>query len=245
MRQLNDKSVLEERSHLELTTAPGPLVIKNIIENSLSDVFDDAKQEWEFVTHIPNDSGEFVENCELCNHRNYKENYLIQNQNTTALLKVGSDCIKRFIQFAGTASQADSNTFFENKLKEMEIETELRVLYMEVIAGILPTVRMANRFKKLTLELLEKRGQQHLISNESGRLEIIRSLYNQSNPSEKEQQHFGWLMSNPMSLPVQKETKRFKEVYYKEGSTFSKRSKVIRTTLSNSKIYHNPAKKYE
>jgi hypothetical protein len=244
-QQLNDKSVLEERSHQELTTVPGPLVIKVLIENSLSDVFDEAKQEWELVTHIPADSEEFVENCELCNHRNYKENWLIQNQNTKALLKVGSDCIKRFIQFAGTSSQADSNTFFENKLKEMDIEVELKLSYFVVIEGLLPTVREANRFKKLTLQLLERKGQLHLIESGFGRLEIIKNLYKQSEPSNEEQIRFGWLMSEPSTLPVQKETKKYKEIKIKEGSTFKKRSKVVRTTLANSKIYRNPEKKYE
>ena len=245
LRHLNDKSVLEENSQQELTTIPGPLVVNNLVTSSLSDSFDEAKQEWELITHIPGDSAEFVENCELCNHRNYKENWLIHNPNTKTLLKVGSDCIKRFIQFAGTSSQADSNTFFENKQKEMEKELELKVFYREVIAAPLPTVRVANRFKKLTNELLEKRGQVHLLETSGGRLEIMQRLYQQPKPTENEQRNFRWLMSDPSILPVQKETKKFRQIQYKEGSTFKKRSRYVRTTLVNSTIYRNPEKKYE
>lgn len=245
LRQFNDKSVSEDVFQQELITTPGPLVKKILIENSKSDIFEEAKQEWELVTHVSSESEDFVENCELCNHRNYKENWLIQNTNTKLLLKVGSDCIKRFIQFAGTTSQGDSNTFFDNKQKEIEKELELRVFYREVIVGVLPLVRVANRFKKLTLELLERKGQLHLINTKEGRLEIIQSLYKEPNPSKKEENHFEWLMNDPSTLPVQKETKRFKQEIFKEGTTFSKRSKFVRTTLSNSKIYRNPEKKYE
>ncbi|MFE8703963.1 hypothetical protein ACFYKX_25655 [Cytobacillus sp. FJAT-54145] len=245
MRQLHDKPVLESNSQQELTTIPGPLVIKNLIENSRSDLFEEAKTEWELVTYIPNDSEEFVENCELCNHRNYIANWLIQNPNTNALLKVGSDCIKRFIQFAGTSSQTDSNVFFENREKEIGKELELKVSYREVIATPLPTFRVANRFKKITLELLENRGQVHLLESPEGRLEIIQTLFKQQNPSKKEQDHFQWLMSDPSSLPVQKETKKFRQIHYKEGSTLTRRSKVTRSTLSSSKVYQDPSKKYD
>lgn len=245
MRQIFNKNAAEEKSQQELSTVPGPLVIKVLIENSMSDIFEEAKQEWELVTHIPSDSEDFVENCELCNHRNYKENWLIQNTNTKNLLKVGSECIKRFIQFAGTSSQADSNTFFDNKQKELNAELEIRTLYHEVIIQPLPTVRIANRFRKTTLELLEKRGQIHLLQTKEGRLEVLTSLFRRSEPSDKEQRHFEWLMSDPPTLPMQKETRRFKEIYYKEGSTFKKRSKVTMTTLATSKAYRNPEKKYD
>lgn len=245
LRQLHDHSVSEEKSQLELTTIPGPLVIKNIIENSLSDDFEEAKKEWELVTHVPSDSDEFVENCQLCNHKNYVENWLIQNTNTKALLKVGSDCIRRFIQFAGTANQSDSNTYFENKQKEMDKELELRTSYIEVIATPLPTVRVANRFRKITMELLESRGQLHLLTTPKGQLELLQMLFRVQKPSDKEKLNFKWLMSDPPALPVQKETKKYRQITYKEGSTFRRRSKVKRSTLANSKVYLDPSKKYD
>jgi hypothetical protein len=230
----------------ELTTVPGPLVKKTLLMRSQSEDFDQAKQEWEFIAHISKDSDEFVENCELCNHKNYRENWLIQNQYTQIPLKVGSDCIRRFIQFAGTASQADSNTFFDNKQKEMGSEIELLILYKEVIAAPLPTARKANRFKKTLQELLESRGQLFLLETNDGRKEVLKNLFKVRKPSHQEINNFQSLLNSPMTLPVMKETKRYKQVIYKEGSTLnSKRSKVTNNTLSNSESFKNPEKKYD
>ncbi|MCM3394879.1 hypothetical protein [Cytobacillus oceanisediminis] len=122
---------------------------------------------------------------------------------------------------------------------------DIRTLYHPVIILPLPTVRIANRFRKTTIELLEKRGQKHLLETKEGRYEVLVSLLKRNAPSEKEQRNFEWLMSDPSSLPMQKETKKFKEKYYKEGSTFKKRSKVTLTTLATSQAYRNPEKKYE
>lgn len=236
----------QKDTQVELTTKPGPLVKKMLLIRSQSNEFEEAKQEWEFVAHIPNDSEEFVGNCELCNHKNYKENWLIQNQYTKAHLKIGSECIRRFIQFAGTASQADSNTFFDHKKKEMSTEIELIILYKEVIAATLPTARKANRFRKMLEELLRNRGQLFLLDTVEGRKEVLRNLFKVNKPSHKEINNFQSLMSNPMTLPVLRETQRFRQVSYNEGSTLnSKRSKVTNVTLSSSESYKNPEKKYD
>ncbi|MEK5209858.1 hypothetical protein [Psychrobacillus sp. FSL H8-0510] len=243
MRQINNSSVKEIQP--ELTTNPGPLVIRTLLLNSKSNIFEDAKQEWELVTHISNDTEDFVENCELCNHKNYKENWLIQNQHTQALLKVGSDCIRRFIQLAGTSSQADSNTFFDNKQKEISVEIELRVLYKEVIVLPLPTARRANRFKKLLLDLIEKRGQLQLIGRIEGRTEILHTLLKVPHPTPKELNNFQSLLNTPSTLPVIRENKKFKEYKVKEGSTFKKSSKVTNVSLAYSNAYQDPEKKYD
>ncbi len=87
--------------------------------------------------------------------KNYKENWLILNTQTTALLKLGSDCITRFIQFAGTSSQVDSNTHFQNRQHEIHIEEDLKLLFIEVLRTVLPLKRRATRFVKLTNKLLK------------------------------------------------------------------------------------------
>jgi hypothetical protein len=119
----------KEDTKEELETKPGPLVVNTLLEGSHSDDFEIAKTEWDLVEPIPNDSEDFVENCELCNHRNYKGNWLIQNRRTESTLKVGSDCIKRFVILNGTSSLEDSKTFFENKEKEIEKELKVKMEY--------------------------------------------------------------------------------------------------------------------
>lgn len=52
-------------------------------------------------------------------------------------------------------------------------------------------------------------------------------------------------MSTPSTLPVQRETKKFKENVIKEGQTFRRKGKGTRTTLAGSQIYTDPSKNYE
>ncbi|MGD6969365.1 hypothetical protein ACQCVP_23560 [Rossellomorea vietnamensis] len=242
MRQFHN-STKDKEAHQELTTIPGPLVKKVLIENSFGETYKEARLEWELITHIPSDSDIFVENCELCNHRNYKENWLIQNHNTNAKLKVGSDCIKRFIQIAGTSSQADSIRFFENRQNEIGKEQELLTRYSEVIIHPLPLVRAANKFRKDLNDILEARGLLHLTETKDGVTQILKLVFRKHKPTGKEINNLLWLLDG--SLPTQKETKKYRQINYQEGKTFRKAKKVTATTLTPSMHFSDPSKKYD
>ncbi|MFY3791683.1 hypothetical protein ACOQFO_08305 [Ureibacillus sp. MALMAid1270] len=227
----------------ELSTKPGPLVQKRILKNSISNDFENARTEWELVDHIPSDSKDFVENCQLCNHKNYKENWLIRNQQTNTSLKVGSDCITRFIQFAGTASQADSNLYFNQRKKEILIEESIKLLFREVIQSTLPLARQANKLKKSLSDLLEVKGKKNLLNSNEGQKEILLNILKISNLTTKDFNNFADLLKN--ELPVQRETKHYRQFKYIEGSTLNKkRSKVTNNTLSRSQSFNNPERKY-
>lgn len=233
MRQLND---IKSHENQELKTKPGPLVIQKLISNSESDEFDEAKTEWELVGNIPNDSYNFVENCELCNHKNYKGNWMIYNPKTKSNLKIGSECIKRFIVLNGVGSQEDSNTFFKQKEKEINKEYKLLELYKAVIIDPLPVARQVTYFRKTLLELLDSRGQIHLSETKEGIFEILSSFFRKSKPSDKEVDKFNTLLNDPVNFITQKENKKYKQ-YIKEGETWIKKGKVTFTTLSNSGAY--------
>lgn len=237
----NKKPILKNG---ELKTAPRPLVIKNLLKDSKSDNFEDAKTEWELVEGITSADHNFMENCELCNSRVYKENWIIQNSNTMAFLRIGCECVKRFIQFAGTSTQADSNTFFENKRKELHLESELQLLYKEVIQLPLPPSNQANKFKKKLLEFLELRGKKHLIDTHDGRKEIIEDILKISSVKPQDNTKIWDLMNG--SLPVEHSKKKLKSERFKEGTTLNKKNrKVTSITLSSSESYKNPADKYK
>lgn len=236
----NKKPVIK---NVELTTEPGPLVIKNLSKHSQSGSFEEAKTEWELVEGITSEDPKFTENCELCNSRLHKENWIIQNSNTGIFLRIGCDCIKRFIQFAGTSTQADSNTFFENKRKELNLESELQILYKEVIQLPLPPIKQANKFKKILLEFLAIRGKQNLINTPDGRKEIIENILKISFIKSQDNNKLLDLING--SLPVERNKKKLKTEKIKEGTTLNKKGrKATAITLSSSESYKNPADKY-
>lgn len=233
----------EKIDETELRTTPGPLVIETLLEKSYSDDFEVAKTEWDLAEPIPNESDEFVENCELCNHRNYKGNWLIQNRLTGSRLKVGSNCIKRFVILNGTSSLEDSRVFFENKEKEIEKELKIKTAYKSIIVNVLPTKREANSFVKTLLYLLEARGQQQKINTMEGIKDIIKDFCGVIDPKDKEIHQLYTLLNQPKNFLFQKETKKYKNFKLREGQTWAKKGKVTGTTLSYSSAY-KPDKNY-
>lgn len=55
---------------------------------------------------------DFVDKCELCDHRLYRYNYVIWNEHTDKKFTIGSECIKRFDSLKGV-SQGDVRTFVD------------------------------------------------------------------------------------------------------------------------------------
>lgn len=240
MRQFHDKKRNNNEQH-QVSPTPGPLVISNLLQRSIGNSFEKAKTEWQLVEHIPNTSNEFVGNCELCNHVNHKENWLIENINTKKKLKVGSDCIKRFITFSGMKSQLDSNIYFEIKQKEIKKEQEIALMYKEIILNPLPLARRCNKFRKLILDLLNEKGS--TTSHEDIR-DFITKILKKSLLKHQEVHKLWTLLNEPSEFTMQRETKKYKEFVLKEGETWNKKGKVTSITLSKSNIYNNPYSKY-
>lgn len=240
MRQFHDTVTKEVK---ELTTTPGPLIIKTLIENSLSNDFEEAKKEWELIGPITRDSEEFVSNCELCNSHLQKENWIIFNPNSLATLKIGSECIRRFILLAGTSSHEDSITFFEIRSKEFKTEMDLIELYPEAVKDPLPTRRNINTFRKKLLALLESKGQAYTSDQD---IEfILTSLLRKTKASGKEKFRLFEILNQPEKITYQPENKKWREYKLKEGDTWKKKNKVTGGTLVSSKIYRDPSKKYD
>lgn len=225
----------------ELTTKPGPLIKKVLTENSRSDEFEEARTEWEFVGPIPSDSVEFVENCELCNHRNHLGNWMISNPYTNRTLKLGSDCIRRFILFSGTSSQADSNRFFDIQEKEYENMMEVNGYFRTMLQDPLPLAREFNRFRKTLISLLEARGMYpaNQVEDEIQYIQkVVITIFPNQRILEKELFKLKDVILYPERIVTQKETKKYRDFKkYKEGETWKRSSRVTHTTLGNSSIY--------
>ncbi|WP_430510852.1 hypothetical protein [Gottfriedia solisilvae] len=241
MRQFHTSTKKMSTLLLEKENKPGPLVIKNLTKNSLSNVFDEAKNEWEYLEGIDTESPYFVENCELCNSRLHLENHIIKNINTEKRLRIGSDCIKRFVQFAGTSSQESSNTYFEIIQNERKLETEVRMLFKNVVIYPLPTYREANKFRKTFEQLLESKGINYLCDKSEGRIQLLKDIFKIENPTLEEQIKFKDFIDGKTA--VQRENRKYRD-FIKEGESWGKRRRVTSVSLSTSKVYSDPSKKY-
>ncbi|MET3505528.1 hypothetical protein [Halalkalibacter oceani] len=228
---------------------PRPLVISNILQHSLSNDFEEAKTEWDLEGSVPSDSADFSEHCELCGARNYRGNWAIVNRNTNAILKVGTECIKRFVVLNGTETLEDSQVFFSNAEKELSLILKIRNDFPEIVKGI-PTKRETTYYIKALKTLLELRGQLSLLDSREGIEEVIKAYCIKTEEKEKELDikfvdKMYNLLHDPKKFVFQKETKRYREYKLKEGDTWKKRGRVTGTTLSSSESFKNPEKKYD
>lgn len=232
----------------ELTRKPKRIVVKNIIKFSQSNNFNDAREEWELLGPIGSDSREFVDHCDICNAMLYKENWIIKNTITKKIIKVGSDCIRRFIILSGTGGQAETIQYMDNIEKEWSIIKELRLSYKSIIKGNEPKARDLNRFHRKLTQLLRNRGQYPLSSDFSIDRDlppILKSVFGfEELPPLTEQWKVYQILHDPSKVKTKKETRKFRDKKYKEGQTFQRKGKVTATTLSSSGAYR-PDEKYK
>jgi hypothetical protein len=218
---------------------PGPLIVKTLTENSLSDDFEEARKEWTYDSYIDKESDEYADHCELCNTFLHTGNYVIENGNTKKKMKLGSDCIKRFVLINGVETQADAAKFIDNIDKERGKEFEVIALYKDVISDPVPLARLLNKFIKLMREIIDAKGYEHYTKTESGIKWILRNVLKHAMFDNKEVDRLYKIFNDPGSIQTQKETRRYKQIKkIKEGQMWQKRGKVTATTLSDSGVYH-------
>jgi len=129
-----------------------PLIRKRILEASISDDFEEARREWEFINIIDEGNERFVEDCELCNHTGLKENYEIVNSATQKRFLVGSSCIKRFIILKGAASQEESNALFKAQESKLFAKRRIQALLASIL--LTPTYQELMYFREASKTVL-------------------------------------------------------------------------------------------
>lgn len=217
---------------------PRPLTIKILVQNSLADNYEEARQEWDLDSYHPFGS---QNTCDLCGNAHLKKNWIIRNVNTGKTLVVGSTCIKRFIILSGTTGQADTIRRLELKEKEYERDMELRVLYKGIQAPR-PVDKDAYQFRKKLMEVLENRGLLHYRNSRDGVKHIIQTVFQIENPSEEEIGRIDDILNRfqiVLNLCVRDTKKAAKNKTIREGETWQRKSRnrVTGTSLSNSEAY--------
>jgi len=129
-----------------------PLIRENVLKNSRSIDWEEARSEWQFEQVIEEGDARFDDHCELCNHAGLETNYLVTNQFTHKSLLVGSRCIKRFIKFCGTLTQDESNDVFERQVKNFEASKVLQALLPNILT--IPTGNELYRFRRASEKIL-------------------------------------------------------------------------------------------
>lgn len=98
---------------------PRHVVRENLFCRSVSDDFDEARQEWDMETVIDETCDGFSGTCELCHTTGLKYNFVLKNHHTGHTLQVGTSCIVRFgIAQRGAVSVESGVTFLQNVIDE-------------------------------------------------------------------------------------------------------------------------------
>ncbi|WP_256761420.1 hypothetical protein [Cohnella sp. WQ 127256] len=116
-----------------ILSEPSPFVTRSVLTNSLSQVFDEARQEWSLSDVIDSTSEGFSDNCELCNTPHLSANFVIHNPLTERSLRVGSRCIIRFGVVKGSVDAASGSLILNNFISERNNLIELRTLLSSVM----------------------------------------------------------------------------------------------------------------
>ncbi|RNB59490.1 hypothetical protein EDM57_04940 [Brevibacillus gelatini] len=122
----------------EISTKPRKIVVDNLLRLSVSQNFDEAKSEWEYVDWIDQNTldnmsyfsekppVEFYSTCQLCGQENLRYNLIIQNKINGNKLHVGTTCVIRF--GVGAKDMASGKSAVQRIVDETYTLSEIRAL---------------------------------------------------------------------------------------------------------------------
>jgi hypothetical protein len=229
-----------------LSNGCGKLVLMKLQKaTGLSD-FEEARKNWDFTGIVESENNQFVDHCELCNASGLGKNYIIQHQNTLVTYRVGSKCIKRYIQLGNAETQEDSNRRFERKCNQLYALKTIPQLLLELFEPqIKPDIVTQFRQKCAILldcshDELKDKCTNSDVPLKYLKKELLKSLREQEPDWEPfdnlETERIRLALVEPKYLPVI----RAKNTYKYTGM-IKKRHRVT-TSLSNSESYKDPLK---
>ena len=213
----------------------GPLARERLCTLAGIDDFEAARRDWVLEDWLSDVSDDFVDHCELCNQGGLCENYLIVSGQTGARLKVGSSCIRKFILFQGTWTQEESNSYFDRQERQRTATEEIRRRFPDLLVDPVPGASL-DRFRRavgkyfgITVHDLPK-------LNDVDWKELRRLL---RNPEGEALNRLRWAIYKPGKFIIKRV--KIRPTRPQEVTLSRARSKTVRTTLSRSEAYRNPA----
>lgn len=122
----------------EISTKPRRVVVENLLKLSVSQIFDEARNEWEYIDWIDHNtlgripqlsespSIEFSPVCQLCGQENLRYNLIIRNKENGNKLHVGTTCVIRF--GVGSKDMASGKSAVQRLVDETYTLSEIRSL---------------------------------------------------------------------------------------------------------------------
>ncbi|WP_422444294.1 hypothetical protein [Thermoanaerobacterium sp. DL9XJH110] len=218
----------------ELNQRDFPLVRQRLLENSLSNNYDDACKEWDLDDIIGEDSVDFTDRCELCNQPGLKTNFIISNNNTGKSLKVGSKCITRFLILPGASNHQESAEIFEHKKQEI-INIRILQTYLGPVLCEQPTSLEVYRFKNASKNFLGSLNASEI--NPIRWQKYITALFGKNNPEQKLLERVKQVLFG--KVKVKKEKLETGEKAGHWSSIIKVKKTRVQTTLSKSSAYRS------
>lgn len=211
-----------------------PIVKRNILANSVSDDFEQARREWVPGDIIEENDERYVDHCMICNQPGLMTNYEIINAGTGSSLKVGSTCIGGFIIFQGMESQEESNAFFERNINKIIGYKELKAL-LPAVLDFRPEYKYVVEFidaSKFVLGTLDRGRQVPGVWQE-----YIKMLLGNS-PEEWKVERIKQILWDPKKVDIKKENKKLQDTNFQDGhwaNLVKVKGSRVKTTLRKSK----------
>ncbi|WP_088185854.1 hypothetical protein [Desulfosporosinus sp. FKA] len=210
-----------------------PLIRENVLKNSRSIDFEEARSEWQFEQVIEEGDARFDDHCELCNHAGLETNYLVTNQFTQKSLLVGSRCIKRFIKFSGTLTQEESNDVFDRQVKQFEASKYLQKLLPNILTT--PTGNEVYKFRRAseTILITLKNIEISKVSWEK----YLKLLFGTSHPDKELIERIRLVLFKPSAVHVKKIDKSSGTKQGQWANVTKTKKTRVTSTLSRSEAY--------
>lgn len=215
--------------------APSKQVVRNLLSISKSQNFDEAKREFSIQGAQDSTSEDFTPKCELCNQGGLKLNFILHNDETGAILRVGTTCILRFGIGKGIYDSKSGIQLLQSIVDEKELLKELRGLFGTVIP-LYPEEYDVKQYIDRMRKYFSIRGIQH-----PTREQLIELIPPERTIREYDFYRLRDLWENPKAIDTIRSKRKIRTPQNpKEGETWYKKRRRVQTTLAHSESYKNP-----
>ena len=203
---------------------PKAMTINAVVGKSLSNIYDEAKVEWELKAILSEDSEGFSNICELCGNPHLKTNFIIYNPLTDKTLNVGSRCIIRFGLLKGNVDVETGSLIINGFMDLQHYTLQVRALTKSVMV-LTPEAKDYRMFYEGLRKVLDLRNIKNPTIEELGSICFTESKWAQYIEDKTVRSRLHMLWYKPLLINTVK-TKIKKDKAYKEGSTFGHKSRT-------------------
>ncbi|MBM7690302.1 hypothetical protein [Enterococcus ureilyticus] len=152
---------------------------RNLLDKSQEKInFVKAREEWIYIGLEDNEDADF--NCELCDHKDIRYEYTIQNKLNGNEMIVGSSCINKFIDHL----EANKEKLLDDEgyaVDHSRLETDKKEYWKKILFSKLDELFISSDFQKSITETIKQKGK--LTINQA---KTMRFFYSKLNKMEQQ-----------------------------------------------------------